>query len=46
MGISIIIPAAQCDLNLSSSDKGMLQAAGFIGIVLLTDAHLFSVKIF
>lgn len=32
MGISIIIPAAACDLKLSSADKGMLQAASFVGL--------------
>ena len=31
MGIAYIMPAAQCDLNLSSSDKGILSSMTFIG---------------
>ncbi|XP_055588279.1 synaptic vesicle glycoprotein 2B [Uranotaenia lowii] len=34
MGISIIIPAARCDLNLSATDKGMLTGVSFAGIIL------------
>ncbi|XP_058055454.1 synaptic vesicle glycoprotein 2B [Anopheles bellator] len=33
MGISIVIPAAQCDLNLSSTDKGILTGVSFGGII-------------
>lgn len=32
MGIAIIIPAAQCDLALSSSRKGVISAVSFIGM--------------
>ncbi len=31
MGMAIIIPAAQCDLELSSSRKGVISAVSFIG---------------
>lgn len=31
MGMGIIIPAAQCDLALSSSRKGVISAVSFIG---------------
>jgi len=31
MGISFIIPAAHCDLKLSTSDKGLLSSTGFFG---------------
>lgn len=31
MGISIVIPAAQCDLNLSATDKGILTGVSFAG---------------
>lgn len=34
MGISFIIPAAHCDLQLSSSDKGILSGATFAGIMI------------
>lgn len=33
MGISIIIPASQCDLSLSSTDKGILTGVSFAGII-------------
>lgn len=33
MGISIIIPASQCDLLLSATDKGMLTGVSFAGII-------------
>uniref|UniRef100_A0A182NE16 Major facilitator superfamily (MFS) profile domain-containing protein n=1 Tax=Anopheles dirus TaxID=7168 RepID=A0A182NE16_9DIPT len=33
MGISIVIPAAQCDLNLSPTDKGILTGVSFAGII-------------
>lgn len=32
MGMAIIIPAAQCDLELSLSRKGIISAVSFIGI--------------
>lgn len=31
MGISFILPAAQCDLNLTTEDKGRLSSMTFIG---------------
>lgn len=31
MGMAIIIPAAQCDLALSSTRKGVISAVSFIG---------------
>lgn len=31
MGMAIIIPAAQCDLELSSSRKGVISAVSFSG---------------
>lgn len=31
MMMSIIMPAAQCDLNLTSSDKGILSSAVILG---------------
>lgn len=31
MMMSIIMPAAQCDLNLSASDKGILSASAILG---------------
>lgn len=31
MGISFIIPVAQCDMNLSESDKGLLSGIIFVG---------------
>ncbi|XP_050069521.1 synaptic vesicle glycoprotein 2A [Anopheles maculipalpis] len=33
MGISIVIPAAQCDLQLSATDKGLLTGVSFAGII-------------
>uniref|UniRef100_A0A182RE84 Major facilitator superfamily (MFS) profile domain-containing protein n=1 Tax=Anopheles funestus TaxID=62324 RepID=A0A182RE84_ANOFN len=33
MGISIVIPAAQCDLHLSATDKGLLTGVSFAGII-------------
>lgn len=31
MGISFVIPAAVCDLNLSETDKGLLSGMTFLG---------------
>lgn len=31
MGISFIIPAAQCDLNLTTRDKGLVSSMTFLG---------------
>ena len=31
MGISFVIPAAVCDLNLTTSDKGLLSGMTFLG---------------
>uniref|UniRef100_A0A182VPW3 Major facilitator superfamily (MFS) profile domain-containing protein n=1 Tax=Anopheles minimus TaxID=112268 RepID=A0A182VPW3_9DIPT len=33
MGISIIIPAAHCDLHLTATDKGLLTGVSFAGII-------------
>jgi hypothetical protein len=30
-GISFLIPAAECEFNMSSSEKGLLNAIGYIG---------------
>jgi MFS transporter, VNT family, synaptic vesicle glycoprotein 2 len=34
MGISFILPAAECDLNLDSKSKGILSSMTFIGIMI------------
>lgn len=31
MGVGFVIPVAQCDLNLSSTDKGILSTISFLG---------------
>lgn len=36
--INFILPIAQCDLDLSTSDKGILSAIGYVGIIL--SSHL------
>ncbi|XP_055680185.1 synaptic vesicle glycoprotein 2A-like [Lutzomyia longipalpis] len=33
MGIGMLLPAAQCDLELTSADKGLLSAISFLGIM-------------
>lgn len=38
LGISFILPIAECDLNLTTKDKGMLSAIAFVGII--TSSHL------
>lgn len=38
LGISFILPIAECDLNLSTKDKGILSAIAFVGII--TSSHL------
>lgn len=38
VSINFILPVAECDLNLSTSDKGILSAIGFIGIIV--SSHL------
>lgn len=38
LGISFILPIAECDLNLSTKDKGMLSAIAFVGII--ASSHL------
>lgn len=38
LGISFILPVAECDLNLSTKDKGLLSAIAFVGII--TSSHL------
>lgn len=32
--VTLILPVAQCDLNLSSSDKGIISAIGYVGVIL------------
>lgn len=36
--INFIFPVAQCDLNLTSSNKGILSAIGYVGVIL--SSHL------
>lgn len=36
--LNLILPIATCDLNLSTADKGVLSAIGFVGIIL--SSHL------
>lgn len=31
LGLSFALPVAQCDMNLTTQDKGVLNAAGFAG---------------
>lgn len=31
--IGYVLPAAECDLNLNTFDKGLLTAIGFVGII-------------
>lgn len=38
VGINFILPVAQCDLNLTNQNKGILSAIGFIGIIV--SSHL------
>jgi MFS transporter, VNT family, synaptic vesicle glycoprotein 2 len=38
VSINFILPVAQCDLNLTNQDKGILSAIGFIGIIV--SSHL------
>lgn len=38
LGISFILPIAECDLNLTTKDKGLLSAIAFVGII--TSSHL------
>lgn len=38
LGISFILPVAECDLDLSTKDKGLLSAVAFAGII--TSSHL------
>lgn len=32
--VNFILPVAQCDLDLSTSDKGILSAIGYVGVIL------------
>jgi MFS transporter, VNT family, synaptic vesicle glycoprotein 2 len=32
--VNFILPVAECDLNLTTSDKGILSAIGYIGVIL------------
>lgn len=36
--VTFILPLAQCDLDLSSTDKGILSAIGYVGVLL--SSHL------
>jgi MFS family permease len=36
--VNFILPVAECDLNLSTSDKGILSAIGYVGVIL--SSHL------
>jgi MFS transporter, VNT family, synaptic vesicle glycoprotein 2 len=36
--VNFIMPVAECDLNLSTSDKGILSAIGYVGVIL--SSHL------
>jgi MFS transporter, VNT family, synaptic vesicle glycoprotein 2 len=36
--VTFIMPVAECDLNLSTSDKGILSAIGYVGVIL--SSHL------
>ncbi len=38
VSINIILPVAQCDLQITNQDKGLLSAVGFIGIII--SSHL------
>lgn len=38
VSINFILPVAQCDLNLTTEDKGLLSGIGFIGIIV--SAHI------
>lgn len=31
LGISFVLPVAECDMDLSTQDKGILSAVGFAG---------------
>lgn len=33
IGISFVLPVSECDLTLTSSDKGVLSGIGFVGKV-------------
>lgn len=33
LGIAYILPAAQCDLNLTISDKSIISSVGFLGML-------------
>lgn len=36
--VNFILPLAQCDLDMSSTDKGILSAIGYVGVIL--SSHL------
>lgn len=38
VGVNFILPVAQCDMNLTSRDKGVLSAVGFVGMIV--SSHL------
>lgn len=43
VGINFILPIAQCDLNMSTRDKGILSGIGFTGIIV--SSHLWGLAI-
>lgn len=38
VGINVILPVAQCDLQMTNQHKGLLSAIGFIGVIV--SSHL------
>lgn len=34
LGISFVLPVSQCDLNLTTQEKGILSTVAFLGIIL------------
>lgn len=40
-GTSFVIPIAQCDLNLSLEDKGLLNSTGYIGKIVFNRFFIF-----
>ena len=44
VAINFILPVAQCDLNLSNRDKGILSGIGFTGIII--SSHLWGLLLY